>query len=68
MQCVSEAMASLSDVVGIIDMVGLLLRRNFIAKSLVFLKWGTWRRDRIFFIWEYAGVICVQRTESRVGM
>ena len=61
-------MASLSDVAGIIDMDGFSIEKEFYCKELGMIKVGTWRRDRIFLIWEYAGVIYVQRTESRVGM
>ena len=49
LQCVSEAMASLSDVVGIIDMDGFTIEKEFYCKELGILKVGDFAAHSYFF-------------------
>ena len=49
LQCVFEATASLSDVVGIIDMDGFLINRKFYCKELGILKVGDLTAHSYFF-------------------
>ena len=55
MLCVldAEMFSQLSNIVRVIDMDGFTINKKFIARSRVFLEWGTQRRSHIFF---YLGV------------
>ena len=50
LQCVSEAMASLSDVVGIIDMDGFTIEKEFYCKELGIFKVGDLAARSYFLI------------------
>ena len=49
MQCVSEAMVNLSDVVGIIDMDGFTIEKKFYCKELGIFKMGDLAARSYFF-------------------
>ena len=56
LQWVSEAMASLSDVVRIIDMDGFTIEKEFYCKELGIFKVGDLAAISYFLIWEYVAV------------
>ena len=57
-QCVSEAMASLSDVVGIIDIDRFLMNKKFFCKELGIIRVGDLAAHSFFLYWsKLAGFI-----------
>ena len=63
-------MACLNDIVGILDMDGFFINKEFYCNELGLLKVGdtTARSARLFSTLVYSGVTCLQKTRRRVNI